>query len=71
MWKHLLAACSGTLDRGRLGPQGGTREDQTLSPPGCVLQVELSRVTGDQMFRVRDTEKSKMALTLVLSDGPC
>lgn len=59
------------LDReGGSDHRGGTREDQKLSPPGCVLQVELSRVNlTDQMFRVRHTEKSRMALALVPSDG--
>lgn len=44
---------------------GRIRHVSWMCSAGRVVKDYLT----DQMFRVRDTEKSKMALTLVLSDG--
>lgn len=56
--------------RGRLGPQGWhQRGSEAVSSWMCSAGRVVKSYLTDQMFRVRDTEKSKMALTLVLSDG--
>lgn len=65
MWRHLLAACSGTLDReGGLDHRGGTREDQKLSPPGCVLQL---RRVGRRPLTCEDVGKKKKEMNLCSS----